>query len=320
MAMDSRSHVTLATTARFSVFEFGSAARIESVQKPKRARAAVAEPKPPPSFVFPATQRLYMLDTYKLVDEAVFLGVVHDEAQGPAVVLDRTIFHPQGGGQPSDQGTITCGSCAVHVEMVRDVGGVIHHFGAAPGLGSWPEAGRPASLVLDGPRRLRHAALHSAGHAVDKAVVGAVGAGVFLPLKGYHFDDSPYVEYRGVLPEGLTKDAFIEKLNSELDKIVTADMATVVETGQALSPLEGEAIGETPNKAPSGAAVGGAGRSPAGKNYGAETRVVTVAGLSCPCGGTHVRSTRELEGVSVTKVKAKKGTLRVSYSLVSPQT
>lgn len=53
--------------------------------------------------------------------------------------------------------------------------------------------------------------------------------------------------------------------------------------------------------------------------YGAETRVVTVAGLSCPCGGTHVRSTRELEGVRVTKVKAKKGTLRISYSLVSPQ-
>lgn len=68
------------------------------------------------------------------------------------------------------------------------------------------------SLELDGPRRLRHAALHSAGHAVDKAVLGAVGAGVFTPLKGHHFDDSPYVEYRGVLPEGLTKDAFIEKV------------------------------------------------------------------------------------------------------------
>lgn len=74
------------------------------------------------------------------------------------------------------------------------------------------QAGRPVSLALDGPRRLRHAALHSAGHAVDKAVVGAVGAGVLSPLKGYHFDDSPYVEYRGVLPEGLTKDDFIEKV------------------------------------------------------------------------------------------------------------
>lgn len=53
------------------------------------------------------------------------------------------------------------------------------------------------------------------------------------------------------------------------------------------------------------------------KTHGAATRVVTVAGLSCPCGGTHVGATRQLEGVRVTKVKAKKGTLRVSYSLSS---
>ncbi len=67
------------------------------------------------------------------------------------------------------------------------------------------------SLALDGAKRLRHAALHSAGHAVDKAVVEAIGAGVFSPLKGYHFDDSPYVEYRGALPDGLEKATFIEK-------------------------------------------------------------------------------------------------------------
>ncbi|CAN0589534.1 unnamed protein product, partial [Ectocarpus sp. 12 AP-2014] len=62
------------------------------------------------------------------------------------------------------------------------------------------QAGRLVSLALNSAKRLRHAVLHSAGHAVDKAVVGAVGAGVFSPLKGYHFDDSPYVEYRGTLP------------------------------------------------------------------------------------------------------------------------
>lgn len=62
---------------------------------------------------------------------------------------------------------------------------------------------------------------------------------------------------------------------------------------------------------PEGVSGGGRGR------YGADTRIVAVAGLSCPCGGTHVRSTRELEGVRVTKVKAKKATLRVSYSLIS---
>lgn len=74
------------------------------------------------------------------------------------------------------------------------------------------QAGQRASLSLDSAKRLRHAALHSAGHAVDTAMVGAVGLGVFLPLKGYHFEDSPYVEYRGVIPEGLEKDVLVEKV------------------------------------------------------------------------------------------------------------
>lgn len=49
--------------------------------------------------------------------------------------------------------------------------------------------------------------------------------------------------------------------------------------------------------------------------HGATTRIVTVAGLVCPCGGTHVSSTGQLGGVRVTRVKPKKGTLRVSYNL-----
>lgn len=55
----------------------------------------------------------------------------------------------------------------------------------------------------------------------------------------------------------------------------------------------------------------------AGGKHGIVNRIVTVGGLSCPCGGTHVSSTGKLEGVRVTKVKAKKGTLRVSYTLPS---
>ena len=74
------------------------------------------------------------------------------------------------------------------------------------------QAGQRASLSLDSAKRLKHAALHSAGHAIDAAMVAAVGPGVFLPLKGYHFEDSPYVEYRGVIPGGLEKDALVEKV------------------------------------------------------------------------------------------------------------
>jgi hypothetical protein len=47
----------------------------------------------------------------------------------------------------------------------------------------------------------------------------------------------------------------------------------------------------------------------------AAVRIVSVAGGPCPCGGTHVRNTRELGRVQITKVKSKKNTIRVSYQV-----
>lgn len=49
---------------------------------------------------------------------------------------------------------------------------------------------------------------------------------------------------------------------------------------------------------------------------GAQVRVVKVGDSPCPCGGTHVTKTSEIGQVEVTKIKAKKDTLRVSYKLV----
>ena len=47
---------------------------------------------------------------------------------------------------------------------------------------------------------------------------------------------------------------------------------------------------------------------------GASVRVVTLAGQGCPCAGTHVRSTAELAGVRVQRVRCKKGKTKVSYT------
>ena len=44
-------------------------------------------------------------------------------------------------------------------------------------------------------------------------------------------------------------------------------------------------------------------------------RIVTVANLGCPCGGTHVKSSSELKRVTVTGLRVKKGVTRVSYSV-----
>lgn len=53
-----------------------------------------------------------------LFAEAVVMGVVEDEKQGSALILDRTVFHPQGGGQPSDHGNDKRQIHIIHVALV----------------------------------------------------------------------------------------------------------------------------------------------------------------------------------------------------------
>ena len=55
-----------------------------------------------------STRRLYFESTYLFESPATILEQAEDE-KGSYVVLDQTIFYPQGGGQPSDRGIIKHG-------------------------------------------------------------------------------------------------------------------------------------------------------------------------------------------------------------------
>ena len=75
------------------------------------------------------TERLYYSDAYLRTFEAHVVDRLDVNGQ-PAVILDRTAFYPEGGGQPSDRGTLN------HVEVVdvqtREADGEVLHVLAAP--------------------------------------------------------------------------------------------------------------------------------------------------------------------------------------------
>ena len=52
-----------------------------------------------------ATHLLYLADTYFSTTNATVVGWTESE-RGRALILDQTVFYPQGGGQPADHGTI----------------------------------------------------------------------------------------------------------------------------------------------------------------------------------------------------------------------
>lgn len=206
-----------------------------------------------------------------------------------------TIFYPQGGGQPSDTGLITGINFEFEVEKTVKHEGEILHKGLLKGTP--PSGVMHISQEIDKNKRILHAQIHTAGHMVDVAMVRA-GFDLY-PTKGYHFTDSPYVEYAGVLaPE--QREEIISALNGELQTLIVE--AHDIQSQWTQSKSEAETLCPV---------------LPGYLDFNTPVRVVTVAdNYGCPCAGTHVNNTSEIPGIEVHRIKVKGGNTRVSYRLL----
>ena len=210
---------------------------------------------------------------------------------GITAVLDKTIFYPQGGGQPTDKGVISTESGEFQVSRVSFVDGDVLHNGRFSAGQISP--GDVARLTIDEELRKHHARLHTGGHLVMTAVDRLLG---YPATKGYHFPDGPYVEFGGNIPAE-KRDSTVGEIQSLLDVLVAenSDVTWEFESVDALRAKDVHIPAEIP----------------AGK----PTRVVLTAGYYSPCGGTHVRRLGLLDGLKCRSVKVKSGKTRVSYSI-----
>ncbi len=72
------------------------------------------------------TELLYLKDTYLFKTVANFVEMRENE-KGRAIILDKTIFYPQGGGQPTDSGYIRSASAVFKVTFVGlDPDGIVY--------------------------------------------------------------------------------------------------------------------------------------------------------------------------------------------------
>ncbi|KAJ6323529.1 hypothetical protein OIU76_010938 [Salix suchowensis] len=170
----------------------------------------------------------YYHDMWKLQSKATLLSFFKGEDGRNALILDSTIFHPQGGGQPADTGVITSAADSSFKFIVQDVrskDGIVYHYGVIEG-GSGKDfemevvKGREVLLFVDEVRRKLNSRLHSAGHLLD-ACMQDVGLGQLEPGKGYHFPDGPFARFLllychmkklqnlcgGFLPDYISKDS-----------------------------------------------------------------------------------------------------------------
>ncbi|KAJ1282869.1 hypothetical protein BS78_03G084500 [Paspalum vaginatum] len=178
--------------------------------------AAPARPAAP-------TRLVYFEDMSALRCSATVLSVRQEEGGRVAVVLDATVFHPQGGGQPADTGAITASGARFLVEDVRAKDGLVFHYGrfegTEEGCGHGFKEGGNVSLDVDAERRSLNSRLHSAGHLLDICVHN-VGLFHLEPGKGYHFPDGPFVEYKGAIPPDQIQDKKTE-LEREANRLIS---------------------------------------------------------------------------------------------------
>lgn len=113
------------------------------------------------------TKLLYLENFTLLTCEAKVINV-SEENDRSVVLLDQTVFYPQGGGQPYDKGGIKGPAGKFLVEEVRFADGVVKHIGKFES-GNF-QIDENVKCAVDEPRRALHSRIHSAGHVVDMAV------------------------------------------------------------------------------------------------------------------------------------------------------
>jgi misacylated tRNA(Ala) deacylase len=223
------------------------------------------------------TALLFRDDAYATECEATVLDVTPEGG----LVLDRTVFYAQGGGQPGDVGVIVATDGA-EVPVANTVYGpdratVLHLVGAD---GARFTGGDRVRLKLDWDRRLPRMRIHTALHLLSVVLPYPVTGGAIGEGEGrLDFD----------IPEGGLDKA---EIGARLNELVARD-APVTErwiTDEELDANPG--LVKTMSVKP----PRGSGR----------VRLVEIEGIDLqPCGGTHVRRTGEIGAVTVTDIEKK---------------
>ncbi|WP_424949363.1 alanyl-tRNA editing protein [Deinococcus sp.] len=113
-----------------------------------------------PDAEYPATEKLYWTQPQARTFTATVTAT-----RGRQIALDRTLFYPEGGGQPCDTGTLVWDGGQSEVTDVQKEGETVWHTleGRPPNVGS------QVTGTLDWARRYRHSQRHTAEHLLAQA-------------------------------------------------------------------------------------------------------------------------------------------------------
>ena len=200
-----------------------------------------------------------------------------------AIVLERSLLHPGGGGQVSDRALLRFGSDSIEIVDVSLEGGRYWHVLASPIL----VTGK-VHVAIDAVHRSRVAQLHTDTHILNALVFryfdGALVTGAQIAADGTGRMDFD-------LPE--VDNDVLRRLEPELNGIIKSGLpvrASYVTTAEATATpglIRSAAVAPPP--------------TPDGR-----VRIIEIEGLDRQaCGGTHLSNTAQSGPVRITKVENK---------------
>ena len=240
------------------------------------------------------TEQLYLPDDdYRREFDARVEDI--DESNG-TVVLDRTLFYKEGGGQPSDHGRLSfeSGECRV-VDVRKDHDEIRHTV-----EGDFPKKGATVHGELDWERRHAHMRYHTAQHVVSKVVLDEYGAST---AGNRIHDDRARIDFA---PAAFDEDD-LRAIEERSNALIERDLP-VEKENRPRATLEAE----TPD-----------GRSNLDliPDDVDPLRAVTIGDVDvCPCGGTHVDRLGELGELTIVDRSSKGAdTERIEFVLDGPE-
>ena len=220
--------------------------------------------------VLKETAKVLALSDGEELNDAV--STDYEERENVLVVLDRTPFYAEMGGQVADHGYLTSGTADLKVNQVKKTpkGFYVHTCTLLDGT---IRVGDTVTAAVDEQRRASICRNHTATHLMQKALREVLGehvhqAGSYQDDKITRFD---FTHFNAVTPEELVE---VEKRVNE--KIFAALPVTI----QNLPIEEAKKMGAM---------------ALFGEKYGKVVRVVDAGGWSVEfCGGTHVKNTAQI--------------------------
>lgn len=234
-------------------------------------------------------ETLYLNDCYIREFEAI----VEQVTDNKFILLDKTAFYPNSGGQPHDTGVLIKGGTEFPVVYTGKFDEVISHEVSRPGLST----GDPVRGIIDWDRRYLFMRYHTACHILSAIIHNETGAQISGNQLG---DRKTRVDFS---LENFDREQ-IQSYEVKVNGIIDNKLPVTIDTMSRVRAFQIPSVVKLKDAFPPDVE---------------EIRVITIPGVDQQaCGGTHVANTGEIPHIEIFRAENKgKNNRRVYFRFKS---